>query len=138
LNDLLDGNILSQILSKVDSNWFKYRPIMNESDYWTQNWIVKFNNLSRLLKLIISYFEESIGQTLSELPNLTAIARDSDTDELLLFLQLIVAVAVQSTNKERFIKDIQELPPNVQEDIMMAIQATMSKMTEKTEQEYSN
>ncbi|KAF7728213.1 hypothetical protein EC973_006494 [Apophysomyces ossiformis] len=126
--ELADGIILSEILTDIDSKWFK-QIVPTESG---TNWVVRFNNQKKLHKLITRYFEEILGQDPELLPsvNLTAIAKDADLHELLLMCQLVIAVAVQSDNNRVYIEMIQSLTQKSQHALMVSIEEVMSHFNE--------
>ncbi|KAG0182026.1 hypothetical protein DFQ29_006144 [Apophysomyces sp. BC1021] len=126
--ELADGIILSEILTDIDSKWFK-QIVPTETG---TNWVVRFNNQKKLHKLITRYFEEILGQDPELLPsvNLTAIAKDADLHELLLMCQLVIAVAVQSDNNRVYIDMIQSLTQKSQHALMVSIEEVMSHFNE--------
>ncbi|KAH8556338.1 hypothetical protein BGW37DRAFT_8907 [Umbelopsis sp. PMI_123] len=83
ITDLSDGIILFEVLAHIDAKWFKLIRSADLSD----NWVLKFNNLKKLNKLVTRYYEEVLGQQdfNEKMPpiNLTAIAKDADVDEIL-------------------------------------------------------
>lgn len=88
------------------------------------NWVLKFNSLKKLHKLLMGYYEEVLGQNTAglEIPNLTSIARDADVVEILKLAQLIIALAVQCENNQRYVKKIQSLDQECQHALMLAIE----------------
>ncbi|KAH8550017.1 hypothetical protein BGW37DRAFT_428270 [Umbelopsis sp. PMI_123] len=121
LVELTDGVILSQVLQEIDPTWFKaLSPVTDTSD----NWMLRFNNLKKLHKLIVRYYEEILGQDIESIPsvNLNAIAKDADTKDLLRLCQLVVALAVQSDNNNMYIEMIQSLTQKSQHALMVSIE----------------
>jgi len=79
-----------------------------------------------LWKLIISYYEDHLGISsaalLLDAPNLTAATRDGDEKELIKLVQVIIALAVQSDDREKFIQKIRALETSSQHRLMVAIE----------------
>ncbi|KAJ3020272.1 UNVERIFIED_CONTAM: Protein Hook 1 [Siphonaria sp. JEL0065] len=125
-----DGGLFSEILAEIDPAWFKARTGAELGD----NWVLKFNGLKKTYKLVTSYYDEVLGQThvstALAVPNLTAIARDDDTEEVLKFAQLVVTLAVQCENNQKHIERIQSLAPESQHALMLAIEQIMSRLQE--------
>ncbi|KAJ3195407.1 hypothetical protein HK101_000313 [Irineochytrium annulatum] len=126
IQDCADGGIFYEILSEIDGQWFKLVRSIDTGD----NWVLKFNNLKKLYKLLTGFYEEVLGQNTAALdvPNLTAIARDSDVAEILKLAQLIIALAVQCEQNQRYIVMIQGLDAGSQHALMLAIEQVMSKL----------
>ncbi|KAG2186909.1 hypothetical protein INT44_003136 [Umbelopsis vinacea] len=128
LVELTDGVILSQVLQEIDPTWFKaLSPVTETSD----NWMLRFNNLKKLHKLIVRYYEEILGQDIESIPsvNLNAIAKDADSKDLLRLCQLVVALAVQSDNNNMYIELIQSLTQKSQHALMVSIEEVTSSYT---------
>ncbi|CAM0141512.1 unnamed protein product [Umbelopsis sp. WA50703] len=129
LVELADGIILSQVLLEIDPIWFKtLTPATDASD----NWMIRFNNLKKLHKLVIRYYEEIMGQDIECIPvvNLNAIAKDADAKDLLRLCQLVVALAVQSENNNMYIEMIQSLTQKSQHALMVSIEEIMSQIND--------
>ncbi|KAI8073568.1 hypothetical protein BDF21DRAFT_74024 [Thamnidium elegans] len=131
--ELADGVVLSDILSDIDSKWFKQITSTESGG----NWVVRFNNQKKLHKLITRYFEDVVGQDPELLPsvNLTSIAKDADLHELLLMCQLVIAIAVQSDNNKMYIEMIQSLTQKSQHALMVSIEEVMNHFN--TEPDYA-
>jgi hypothetical protein len=86
--------------------------------------MIRFNNLKKLHKLVIRYYEEIMGQDIECIPvvNLNAIAKDADAKDLLRLCQLVVALAVQSENNNMYIEMIQSLTQKSQHALMVSIE----------------
>ncbi|KXS22155.1 hypothetical protein M427DRAFT_50514 [Gonapodya prolifera JEL478] len=124
--DLGDGRAFAAILTDIDSTWFASLKTL-ESD---PNWVVKYNNLKRLSQLINGYFEEVLGLSvqLLEQPNLNAVARDGDTQEILKLAALVVAAAVQCEDNQRYIQLIQSLDQTSQHALMVVIENVIQRL----------
>jgi protein HOOK3 len=63
------------------------------------NWVLKFNNLKRLFKLLTQFCEDELGlrhvSTHLEQPDLNAMAKVSSPAETLKFVRIILLAAVQ-------------------------------------------
>ncbi|KAI9209772.1 HOOK protein-domain-containing protein [Polychytrium aggregatum] len=126
IEDLSDGSILLDILMDIDSGWFKSIRAVEAGD----NWVLKFNNLKKLHKLLLGYYEQILGQITTGLaaPNVTAIARDADVSETLKLVQLVLALAVQCENNQKYIARIQMLDQESQHILMLCIETAMEKL----------
>ncbi|KAJ3076454.1 hypothetical protein HK102_005417, partial [Quaeritorhiza haematococci] len=126
LKDLADGSAFYAILTEIDPQWFKLMRQIEAGD----NWVLKFNNLKKLYKLLLGYFEEVLGQNTSamEVPNLTTIARDGDDIEILKLAQIVLLLAVQCENNQVYILKIQQLDQGSQHALMLTIEQAMSKL----------
>ncbi|KAI8909710.1 hypothetical protein EDD86DRAFT_181974, partial [Gorgonomyces haynaldii] len=123
LLDFAEGSLLGEVLFKVDPVWFK----KNRPQSMADNWIVKFNNLKRIYKLVEHYFEEILGLVLKdEQPNLTFICRDDNEEELLMFVNMIICIAVQCESNHMFIEKTQTLSEEDQQRLMEMIEQTMA------------
>ncbi|RKP03752.1 hypothetical protein CXG81DRAFT_23587 [Caulochytrium protostelioides] len=127
LSHLMDGTVLFNVLASVDGHWFK---APRNADI-SENWVLRFNNVKRLFKLLSSYFEEVLGHdtTYLEAPNFTLMARDQSEDEALKMAQIVVAAIAQSDNNHDFVNHIQTLDASYQAAIMMSIELTMASLT---------
>ncbi|KAI9286976.1 hypothetical protein BC943DRAFT_275454 [Umbelopsis sp. AD052] len=122
ITDLSDGIILFEVLAHIDAKWFKLIRSADLSD----NWVLKFNNLKKLNKLVNRYYEEVLGQQdfTDKIPNinLTAIAKDADVDEILKLCQLVIVIAVLSENNSIYIEKMQSLSQSSQHALMVCIE----------------
>ncbi|KAJ3103928.1 hypothetical protein HDU97_009740 [Phlyctochytrium planicorne] len=127
LEDCSDGGIFYEILTDIDPQWFKFGRSIDTGD----NWVLKFNNLKKLYKLLTSFYEEVLGQNTSflDVPNLTAIAKDASKPELFKLSQLIIALAVQCENNQKYILKIQSLDETSQHALMLAIEQIMGRLS---------
>ena len=64
----------------------------------------------------------SSAALLLDAPNLTAATRDGDEKELIKLVQVIIALAVQSDDREKFIQKIRALETSSQHRLMVAIE----------------
>ncbi|KAL2911966.1 hypothetical protein HK105_208576 [Polyrhizophydium stewartii] len=124
LEDLTNGDVFLEVLSEVDHNWFKRTKTPDGG-----NWVLKFNSIKRLYKLITSYFEEFLGQNISSIGidghQLQQIA-EGEPELVLKLSHIVIALAVQSENNQRFIAKIQSLSQYDQHELMLAIESIMS------------
>ncbi|KAI9227545.1 MAG: hypothetical protein DHS80DRAFT_1657, partial [Piptocephalis tieghemiana] len=133
--DLADGAILFEILHTVDSKRFK----LNRGHEVGENWVMRFNNLKRLHRLLIRHFEEHSESSASErggeptnldglakdTPNLTIIAKESDPAELVKLCQLVVYIACQGETASDCVAKIQRLTQTSQKAMMFAIERVL-------------
>ncbi|GAA5915042.1 uncharacterized protein JCM6883_004222 [Sporobolomyces salmoneus] len=142
LEDLTDGVILSRILLDIDQEYFgPLKAGMGNRKALRENWVLRFNGLKRLYKLLIRYFEDVLSSSTTELhtPNLQLVAKGGETrnseteessslDEVCKLIGLVLALAVQSERKLEFIETIQGLEEWVQRELMYSIEQVMSKV----------
>jgi hypothetical protein len=64
-------------------------------------------------------------------PDVQSLGRDGDRKQLASALQLLLVLAVNSTQKQMYIETITRLELNVQQDLMEAIQQLMSQQNER-------
>ncbi|GAA6024880.1 hypothetical protein JCM11491_006665 [Sporobolomyces phaffii] len=133
LSDLMDGVVLGQVLLDIDSNHFQ--PLaagLANSKALSENWVLRFNNLKRLYKLLIRYFEDVLSSSTTELhtPNLQLVAKGEGeaADEVCKLSGLVLALAVQSEHRLRYIEHIQSLDEWVQAELMYSIEQVMKKV----------
>ncbi|KAJ2916056.1 hypothetical protein MD484_g4393, partial [Candolleomyces efflorescens] len=128
-SDLNDGAIFFDILSLVDDVYFRQqRPSAQPSE----NWVLRFSALKRLYRLMTQYFADILQkQTTSlEVPDLQAIAKDSDIPGVLTLCRLTVVIGVQCESNKDFIDKIQGLNEADQHVLMKAIEQVMGKIGE--------
>ncbi|KAJ3341514.1 Protein Hook 1 [Gonapodya sp. JEL0774] len=124
--DLADGAAFAAILCEIDPTWFASIKTLECGP----NWVLKYNNLKRLAQLVNGYFEEVLGLSvqLLEQPNLNAVARDAETHETLKLAALVVAVAVQCEDNQRYIQLIQSLDQTSQHALMVVIENVIQRL----------
>uniref|UniRef100_A0A8C5GYU1 Calponin-homology (CH) domain-containing protein n=1 Tax=Gouania willdenowi TaxID=441366 RepID=A0A8C5GYU1_GOUWI len=88
------------------------------------NWRLKISNLKKILKGILDYNQEILGQHINDftLPDVTLIGEHSDAAELGRMLQLILGCAVNCEQKQEYIQTIMMMEESVQHVVMTAIQ----------------
>ncbi|KAJ3563188.1 hypothetical protein NP233_g9106 [Leucocoprinus birnbaumii] len=126
-SDLSDGAALSDILGIVDSGYFKStRPSAQPSD----NWVLRFSALKRLYRLMTQYFADVLQKPTHSLdvPDLQAIAKDSNIPAILIMCRLTIAIGVHCEKNKEFIEKIQELSQEDQHCLMRAIETIMAKI----------
>ncbi|EIM82519.1 HOOK-domain-containing protein [Stereum hirsutum FP-91666 SS1] len=122
ISDLSDGAALFEILSTIDADYFRQptRPSAQPSD----NWVLRFNSMKRLYRLMTQYFSDVLNKPTSSLdvPDLQAIAKDHDVASTLTMCRLTIAIAVQCEKNKEFIEKIQGLSETDQHYLMKAIE----------------
>ncbi|XP_058493979.1 protein Hook homolog 1 [Solea solea] len=131
IEELTTGSAMSQALHQIDPAWF--------SDGWLGriktdvegNWRLKMNNLKKILQMVVDYYNEVLGQEITNfpLPDLALVAERSDPVHLGKLLQLILGCAVRCEHKQEYIQNIMTLEESVQHVVMTAIQELMNKET---------
>ncbi|EFI28414.1 hypothetical protein CC1G_13948 [Coprinopsis cinerea okayama7 len=128
VDDLNDGAILFDILSLADGTYF--RPTSKPSSQPSDNWVLRFSSLKRLYRLMSQYFPDVLQKSIAnlEVPNLQAIAKDSDPGAILALCRLTVVIGVQCEKNKEFIGKIQELSQADQHCLMKAIEQVMGNI----------
>ncbi|KAJ1732041.1 hypothetical protein LPJ61_002237 [Coemansia biformis] len=126
LGDLTDGIALFEICAEVDRQWFKSIRSTDIGD----NWVLKLNNLKKLYKLVTRYYDEVLGYPASSLaePNLSAIAKNEDPEELLKLCHLILTLAVQCERNQVYIGKIMSLGEDDQRCLMVSIESILAQL----------
>ncbi|KAJ1863174.1 hypothetical protein LPJ73_000591 [Coemansia sp. RSA 2703] len=126
LSDLTDGIALFEICAEIDKKWFKSIRSADIGD----NWVLKMNNLKKLYKLVTQYYEEVLGYPASNLaePNLSAIAKNEDPEELLKLCHLILTLAVQCERNQVYIGKIMSLAEDDQRSLMVSIESVLAQL----------
>ncbi|KAJ2323934.1 hypothetical protein GGI00_005479, partial [Coemansia sp. RSA 2681] len=126
LSDLTDGIALFEICAEIDRQWFKSIRSADIGD----NWVLKMNNLKKLYKLVTRYYEEVLGYPTSNLtePNLAAIAKNEEADELLKLCHMILTLAVQCERNQVYIGKIMSLGEEDQRSLMVSIESVLAQL----------
>ena len=105
-----------------DTEYFRQptRPPAQLSD----NWVLRFNALKRLYRLLIQYFSDVLNQNTSalEVPDLQAMAKDHSVKDTLIMCRLTISIAVQCEDNKHIIDKIQSLTDTNQHYLMKAIE----------------
>uniref|UniRef100_A0A8C5N8L1 Calponin-homology (CH) domain-containing protein n=1 Tax=Gouania willdenowi TaxID=441366 RepID=A0A8C5N8L1_GOUWI len=131
IDDLTSGIVMAQTLQKIDAVYFNDAWISRIKPEVGDNWRLKISNLKKILKGILDYNQEILGQHINDftLPDVTLIGEHSDAAELGRMLQLILGCAVNCEQKQEYIQTIMMMEESVQHVVMTAIQELMSKET---------
>uniref|UniRef100_A0A4W6D353 Hook microtubule-tethering protein 1 n=1 Tax=Lates calcarifer TaxID=8187 RepID=A0A4W6D353_LATCA len=131
VEELTTGAAISQALHKIDPAWFTDGWLGRIKTDVEDNWRLKMNNLKKILQMVVDYYNEVLGQEISDfpLPDLALVAEHSNPVELGRLLQLILGCAVRCERKQEYIQIIMTLEESVQHVVMTAIQELMSKET---------
>ncbi|XP_035508734.1 protein Hook homolog 1 isoform X1 [Morone saxatilis] len=129
VEELTTGVAISQALHQIDPAWFTDGWLGRIKTDVEDNWRLKMNNLKKILQMVVDYYNEVLGQEISDfpLPDLALAAEHSDPVELGRLLQLILGCAVRCERKQEYIQIIMTLEESVQHVVMTAIQELMSK-----------
>uniref|UniRef100_A0A8C9AXI9 Hook microtubule tethering protein 3 n=1 Tax=Prolemur simus TaxID=1328070 RepID=A0A8C9AXI9_PROSS len=116
-------------LSSVDPAYFDENWLNRIKTEVGDNWRLKISNLKKILKGILDYNHEVLGQQINDftLPDVNLIGEHSDAAELGRMLQLILGCAVNCEQKQEYIQAIMMMEESVQHVVMTAIQELMSK-----------
>ncbi|KAN0062801.1 hypothetical protein ACQY0O_004621 [Thecaphora frezii] len=123
IEDLCDGVALFDVLAAIDPDLFRNPHGADVKG----NWVLTIGTLKRLYKLMMQYYAESLQCSTQALPapDLNAIARSSDKQELNKLCLLAIGIAVQSDQNDLHIAAIQTLAEQHQHQLMMAIASIM-------------
>ncbi|XP_076867484.1 protein Hook homolog 3 isoform X2 [Brachyhypopomus gauderio] len=129
VEDLTSGVVMAQVLQKIDVVYFNDSWISRIKPDVGDNWRLKISNLKKILKGILDYNHEILGQQINDftLPDISLIGEHSDAAELGRMLQLILGCAVNCEQKQEYIQTIMMMEESVQHVVMTAIQELMSK-----------
>ncbi|XP_076009181.1 protein Hook homolog 1 [Genypterus blacodes] len=131
IDQLTTGVAISQALHQIDPAWFSDGWLTRIKTDVDGNWRLKMNNLKKILQIVLDYYNEVLGQEISDfpLPDLVRVAERSDSVELGRLLQLVLGCAVRCEHKQEYIQIIMTLEESVQHVVMTAIQELMNKET---------
>ncbi|XP_048874733.1 protein Hook homolog 3 isoform X2 [Brienomyrus brachyistius] len=134
VEDLTNGVVMAQVLQKIDSVYFNDVWLSRIKTDVGDNWRLKISNLKKILKGILDYNHEVLGQQINDftLPDVNLVGEHSDAAELGRMLQLILGCAVNCEQKQEYIQTIMMMEESVQHVVMTAIQELMSKETPVT------
>uniref|UniRef100_A0A8C9YFW6 Protein Hook homolog 3 n=1 Tax=Sander lucioperca TaxID=283035 RepID=A0A8C9YFW6_SANLU len=124
VEDLTSGIVMAQALQKIDVVYFNDSWISRVKPEVGDNWRLKISNLKKVLKGILDYNQEILGQHINDftLPDVNLIGEHSDAAELGRMLQLILGCAVNCEQKQEYIQTIMMMEESVQHVVMTAIQ----------------
>ncbi|KAJ3728886.1 hypothetical protein C8R42DRAFT_279611 [Lentinula raphanica] len=127
LADLSDGQALFEVLSLVDSDYF--RPTTRMTAQNADNWVLWFSSLKRLYRLMTQYFSDVIQKPTNglDVPDLQAMAKNADETATLVMCRLTIAIGVQCEKNKVFIDKIQGLSQTDQHHLMRVIEQIMSR-----------
>jgi len=128
LLDLTDGVALAQILHQMDAGYFDNLWLSSIKSDVGDNYRLKSNNLRKVLNHILHYFKEVAGNIIVdyEMPDVGLIGKSDDPNHLGRLLQLMLGVAVNCPDKQRYIEEIMVMDEDVQHVVMTAIQGLMN------------
>uniref|UniRef100_A0A672JZ97 Protein Hook homolog 3 n=1 Tax=Sinocyclocheilus grahami TaxID=75366 RepID=A0A672JZ97_SINGR len=124
VDEMTSGVAMAQVLQKIDGMYFTDAWISRIKPDVGDNWRLKISNLKKILKGILDYNHEVLGQQINDftLPDISLIAEHSDAAELGRMLQLILGCAVNCEQKQEYIQTIMMMEESVQHVVMTAIQ----------------
>lgn len=127
--DLTDGAVMAKVLNKIAPAFFNVSWMSKIKTETESNWRLKVSNLKKILKGILEYYAEVLGQQITDfhMPDVNAIGEQTDTHELGRLLQLILGCAVNCEDKQEYIQIIMSMEESVQHVVMNAIQELMTK-----------
>uniref|UniRef100_A0A8C4IZJ9 Hook microtubule tethering protein 3 n=1 Tax=Dromaius novaehollandiae TaxID=8790 RepID=A0A8C4IZJ9_DRONO len=119
-----NGVVMAQVLQKIDPAYFDENWLNRIKTEVGDNWRLKVSNLKKILKGILDYNHEILGQQINDftLPDVNLIGEHADAAELGRMLQLILGCAVNCEQKQEYIQTIMMMEESVQHVVMTAIQ----------------
>ncbi|GIY82918.1 protein Hook homolog 3 [Caerostris darwini] len=128
VESFFDGVVISKVLNNIDSEFFDEAWLSKIKTDAGANWRLKVSNLKKILKGILDYYNEVLGQQITgfRMPDVAALGEKSDIEELGRLLQLVLGCAVNCTQKHEYIEALMGLEENIQHDVMNAIQELMT------------
>ncbi|XP_074642700.1 protein Hook homolog 3-like isoform X2 [Tubulanus polymorphus] len=129
IDELSDGIVMSQVLHQISSEFFDAAWLSKIKADARMNWRLKVSNLKKILKGILDYYAEVLGQQINDfhMPDINAIGEEGSRPELGRLLQLILGCAVNCNHKQEYIEKIMAMEETVQQSVMHAIQELMTK-----------
>uniref|UniRef100_A0A674H6N1 Protein Hook homolog 3 n=1 Tax=Taeniopygia guttata TaxID=59729 RepID=A0A674H6N1_TAEGU len=102
VEDLTSGVVMAQVLQKIDPAYFDENWLNRIKTEVGDNWRLKVSNLKKILKGILDYNHEILGQQINDftLPDVNLIGEHADAAELGRMLQLILGCAVNCEQKQ--------------------------------------
>ncbi|GAM21526.1 hypothetical protein SAMD00019534_047010 [Acytostelium subglobosum LB1] len=123
--DLADGVLLYEICHQISTKHFD-STLIPRSDS-KDNWVLRTENVNTLLASLDSYFSVELGLTGQTTHlNIDSLARDLNREEIIKLIELIIGVVVECENKGEYIGKMQDLDPEVQNDLMVIIERIMT------------
>uniref|UniRef100_A0A3B3YVM7 Calponin-homology (CH) domain-containing protein n=1 Tax=Poecilia mexicana TaxID=48701 RepID=A0A3B3YVM7_9TELE len=119
------------VLVNRDPSWFNETWLGRIKEESEANWRLKVSNLKKVLKSMLEYYHDVLGQQVSDehLPDVNLIGELGDVTELGKLLQLVLGCAVSCEKKQEQIQQIMTLEESVQHVVMTAIQEVTKEPT---------
>ncbi|XP_035212323.1 protein Hook homolog 3-like, partial [Stegodyphus dumicola] len=129
VEDFTNGVVISKVLNNIDNEFFEDAWLAKIKTDTGTNWRLKASNLKKILKGILDYYSEVLGQQITgfRMPDVNAIAEKNDVIELGRLLQLVLGCAVNCERKQEYIEALMGLEEDIQHDVMNAIQELITK-----------
>lgn len=126
---LTSGVAIAHVLHRIDPSWFNETWLGRIKEESEANWRLKVSNLKKVLKSMLEYYHDVLGQQVSDehLPDVNLIGEMGDVTELGKLLQLVLGCAVSCEKKQEQIQQIMTLEESVQHVVMTAIQELLAK-----------
>lgn len=124
LYNLADGEFLNKAMSSISPSRFTMLRVHKDVGDEAK---ARIDNLNFLLKNLIFFYEEVMSSMLvSRLPDVRLLGQQpqsfASSGVLETLITLILGVAFQCDNKTMYIEDVQQLPEDVQKELMTTIQ----------------
>uniref|UniRef100_UPI00358E3DCE protein Hook homolog 3-like n=1 Tax=Myxine glutinosa TaxID=7769 RepID=UPI00358E3DCE len=134
VNDISDGVAMSRALHHIDPVWFDEAFLAKIKTDIGSNWRLKISNLKKVLKAIVDYYQEVLGQSLEadSLPDVALLGEHAHSGEAGKLLQLLLGCAVHCAKRDEHIQTIMTLEESIQHVVMAAIQKLMMRDVDVT------
>lgn len=88
--------------------------------------------MKKLLRSITDYYGDVLRTNppnlpAEEMPNLSSIAKEKSTPDIVKLLRLVLALAVKSDKKEEYVQRIYTLSPEAQKSLMLLLQQVIAE-----------
>ncbi|KAI9624648.1 hypothetical protein H4Q26_016712 [Puccinia striiformis f. sp. tritici PST-130] len=129
LGQISDGEILWQLLSSLDSAFFRAPRPSSISGAMSEAWVLRFTSFKKMYKLITRYLEEDVRKSTKSFkgPNLQKIAKDGDLNESISLCMIVLTLATL-VQPDVHVPKIQALPTWAQTALMVGIENVSSQL----------
>ncbi|KAK5578944.1 hypothetical protein RB653_008619 [Dictyostelium firmibasis] len=118
LKELSNGTIFNEICCQIAPKYFDIDSLRKDG---LDNWIFREENIKNIVERVDEFYKEEMGlsdQTLSI--NCEEIANEN-VDEIILLIEAILGMAMESENNESVIENILSLDQDTQNDLMLVV-----------------
>eukprot|EP01132_Coremiostelium_polycephalum_P000603 gene603-751_t len=131
LSDLSDGIIFYDIGSQLIPKYFNEITIKRENN---DDWVVKSDNIKKVLDGIEEFYRNEIGVSLPSEVDVDAVT-NSDESEISKIIEMLIGVVLECENKNEFIENIMRMDQESQNDLMIIIEKIQTGNHDKQQQQ---